>query len=187
MSTAVPKSGSTDEIPLTVIADQIRDPGNMGSILRASAAAGARKILLPKGCVDVWDQKVLRTGMGAHFRVPIHTNLLWADMGNYLPSCSRVFVAESKPAEVDGNSPLEILPYYEVEFFGQNAVENILILGGEAEGISSEAKEFCRRCEGSAITIPMANGVESLNTAAAVSVLMFEIRKQYLKLLKSLE
>jgi len=88
-------------------------------------------------------------------------------------------------AEVEKNSPLEIRPYYEVEFFGQDAAENVLILGGEADGISLAAKEFCRNRSGSsAITIPMANGVESLNAAAAVSVLMFEIRKQYLEFLK---
>src|SRR4051794_6538722 len=54
-----------------LILDAISDPGNLGTILRAAAAAGVDLVLLAPGCVDPYNDKVLRGGMGAHFRVPV--------------------------------------------------------------------------------------------------------------------
>ncbi|KAF3847558.1 hypothetical protein F7725_020586 [Dissostichus mawsoni] len=68
-----------DSVPLSLICDNIRDPGNLGTMLRCAAAAGCHDVLLtkvcyifpPPGCVDAWEPKVLRAAMGAHFRLPI--------------------------------------------------------------------------------------------------------------------
>ncbi len=54
-----------------LILDAVRDPGNSGTILRTAAAAGVEVVLLAPGCVDPYNDKVLRSGMGAHFRVPV--------------------------------------------------------------------------------------------------------------------
>lgn len=56
---------------LALVLDQVRDPGNMGTILRSAEAAGVDVVLLPPGCTDPWSPKVVRAGMGAHFRLPI--------------------------------------------------------------------------------------------------------------------
>ncbi len=56
--------------------DQLRDPGNLGTILRSAEAAGAQAVLLPPGNTDAFSPKVVRSGMGAHFRLPIH-HLPW--------------------------------------------------------------------------------------------------------------
>ena len=56
-----------------LILDGMRDPGNLGTILRTAAAAGVQGVLLAPGCADVWSPKVVRGGMGAHFRLPIES------------------------------------------------------------------------------------------------------------------
>ncbi|XP_042298308.1 rRNA methyltransferase 3, mitochondrial [Sceloporus undulatus] len=85
-------------LPLSLICDNIRDPGNLGTILRSAAGAGCSRVLLVKGCVDAWEPKVLRAGMGAHFRLPIISNLEWEVVPNYLLPESCVYVADGSHA-----------------------------------------------------------------------------------------
>ncbi|KAI5620177.1 rRNA methyltransferase 3B, mitochondrial [Silurus asotus] len=82
-------------LPLTLICDNLRDPGNLGATLRCAAAAGCHSVLLSSGCVDIWEPKVLRAAMGAHFRLPIIPNLSWTDLQNHLPSNTTVHVADN--------------------------------------------------------------------------------------------
>ncbi|XP_054525736.2 rRNA methyltransferase 3, mitochondrial isoform X1 [Pan troglodytes] len=90
-----PKTQLQHSLPLLLICDNLRDPGNLGTILRSAAGAGCSKVLLTKGCVDAWEPKVLRAGMGAHFRMPIINNLEWETVPNYLPPDTRVYVADN--------------------------------------------------------------------------------------------
>lgn len=83
------------QIPLTLICDNIRDPGNMGTILRSMAAVGCHNVVLLKGCVDIWDPKVLRAGAGAHFRVPIIDSVEWRLMNNYIKPKSSLYLADN--------------------------------------------------------------------------------------------
>ncbi|XP_044286342.1 rRNA methyltransferase 3, mitochondrial [Varanus komodoensis] len=92
-------------LPLSLICDNVRDPGNLGTILRSAAGAGCSKVLLVKGCVDAWEPKVLRAGMGAHFRLPIISNLEWEVVPNYLLLGSCVHVADSVQPEAEPVSP----------------------------------------------------------------------------------
>ncbi|XP_058020036.1 rRNA methyltransferase 3, mitochondrial [Ahaetulla prasina] len=202
-------------LPLTLICDNIRDPGNLGTILRSAAGAGCCSVLLVKGCVDAWEPKVLRAGMGAHFRIPIVSNLEWDLVPNYLPTESCVHVAEScherPPEEAEGASPtqaghrspkssnrtsrqtpskgsqemeeeeekptwLEVQPYYNPWMDASVAV----VVGGETHGVSPEARRLAQRSGGKQLTIPVVPGVESLNSAMAASVLLFEAKRQLL-------
>ncbi|CAG0886125.1 unnamed protein product [Darwinula stevensoni] len=86
---------SEASVSLIPILDNIRDPGNLGTLLRTSAAVGCQKVILTKGCVDLWEPKVLRGSMGAHFRVPIITNVEWPLVHNHLPQDCTVFLADS--------------------------------------------------------------------------------------------
>ncbi len=65
-----------------LILDALRDPGNLGTILRTAAAAGVEVVLLAPGCVDPYNDKVLRSGMGAHFRVPVISQK-WGEIAAY--------------------------------------------------------------------------------------------------------
>lgn len=142
------------------IPDGIRDPGNLGSMLRTAAAAGVDAVFLPKGSVDVFSPKVVRAAMGAHFRLPIWV-AAWDEIALRLRrSALEVYLADVKAAEVytrfDLRSPLA------------------LIVGGEAAG----AGEMAHQLAHARLYIPMAGGIESLNAAAAAAVLLFEVARQ---------
>ncbi|XP_015907208.2 rRNA methyltransferase 3, mitochondrial [Parasteatoda tepidariorum] len=82
-------------IPVTILCDNIRDPGNLGSIIRHAASAGCRNVLLIKGCADPWETKVLKVGCGGHFRIPITNNIQWENLPNYFSKESKIFIADN--------------------------------------------------------------------------------------------
>ncbi|XP_035648102.1 rRNA methyltransferase 3A, mitochondrial-like isoform X3 [Oncorhynchus keta] len=90
-----PQDQRGQSVPLSLICDNVRDPGNLGTILRCAVAAGCHNVLLTKGCVDAWEPKVLRAAMGAHFRLPIFSSLDWDDIQNQLPKLVTVHVADN--------------------------------------------------------------------------------------------
>ena len=144
---------------LLVIADQVRDPGNLGTLVRSAAGAGADGIIVPGGTVDIWSEKVLRAGMGAHFRIPIREGLACGEIVPLLEGM-QVYVAE---AEGD-------VAYDEVNW----QKPSTLLVGGEAEGASSAGLE---RADTS-VRIPILNEVESLNAGVAGSIILFEAARQ---------
>lgn len=142
-----------------LIPDQIRDPGNLGTLLRSAAAAGVQAVLMPPETTDAFAPKVVRAGMGAHFRVPIRA-MSWDEIRNVVKlEGVKVFVAD-----MDGP------PCWEADLRQPVA----LIIGSEAEG----ASESARRLADGKISVPMAGEVESLNAGVAGSVLMFEAVRQ---------
>ncbi len=144
---------------LTLLPDGIRDPGNIGTMLRTAWATGVRRVLIPPGCVDPTNPKVVRAGMGAHFHVPIRT-LAWEEI-EPMTADETIWLAEAE----DG------VPYDRVDWSGPVT----LIIGGEAQGAGPESRALAA---GRHVTIPMAPGVESLNAAMATAVLLFEARRQ---------
>ena len=83
-------------LPITVICDNVRDPGNMGTIIRTCAAIGCNRFIALKGCVDIWDPKVIRSGMGAHFRLPMINDIGWETVVHHIPENSKVYLADHK-------------------------------------------------------------------------------------------
>lgn len=146
---------------LTLLPDRIRDPGNMGTMLRTAWAASVRRVLIPPGCVDPTNPKVVRAGMGAHFRVPIRKDE-WGAIEEMVVG-DTIWLAEAEGG----------LAYDQVDWTGSVT----LIIGGEAHGAGPRARELAG---GRHVTIPMAPGVESLNAAMATTVLLFEARRQRL-------
>jgi len=144
-----------------LLVDDVQDPGNVGSMLRTAAAAGAAHVLLSKQSAFAWSPKVLRAGQGAHFCVAIHEDVdlpRWA--GEHRASGGEVIAAVAT-----GGSLL-----YETPLRGRLAIA----VGNEGAGLSpSLVAEATRR-----VTIPMQRGVESLNAAAATAVLLFECVRQ---------
>ncbi len=142
-----------------LIPDQIRDPGNLGALLRSAAAAGADAAIIPPETTDPFAPKVLRAGMGAHFRLPIHS-MTWDEIQRMVSSQNmQVFLAD-----MDGVSCWDL----------NLRAPLALVVGGEADG----ASEAARRLANVKIKIPMRGEVESLNAGAAGSVLMFEVMRQ---------
>ncbi|KAF6768749.1 hypothetical protein AHF37_08439 [Paragonimus kellicotti] len=95
-------------LPVTLILNGLRDPGNMGSLLRTAAGFGLSSVLVSKGSVDIWNEKVVRAGMSAHFRIPIYQDLSWAQIGSWLneesirgSGCMKVYVADVSVDETE--------------------------------------------------------------------------------------
>jgi TrmH family RNA methyltransferase len=142
------------------IPDGVRDPGNLGSMLRTAAAAGVQAVMLPKGAVDAYAPKVVRAAMGAHFHLPL-VSLAWGEIASLLGrSGLQVYLADAATGE----------PYFCSDLRRPLA----LIVGGEAEG----AGEAARRLAQATLHIPMSSSVESLNVAAAAAILLFEVARQ---------
>ena len=121
-----------------LIPDQIRDPGNLGTLLRTAAATGVQAILLPPETTDVFAPKIVRAGMGAHFRMPIHI-MTWEEIK------VRTKDMQIHLADMDGTS------CWETDLCKPVA----LIIGGEAEGASDEAQRLATQ----KTCIPMAGNV----------------------------
>lgn len=147
----------TNPLDFVLIADQIRDPGNLGTLLRSAAATGVQAVLLPPETTDAFAPKVVRAGMGAHFRVPIHS-MTWDEIK------AQTKTLQMYLADMEGPS------CWETDMRQSLA----LIVGGEAEGASAQARQLATR----KISIPMVGNVESLNAGVAGSVLMFEVMRQ---------
>jgi TrmH family RNA methyltransferase len=149
-------------LDFVLILDGLRDPGNLGTVLRTAAAAGMQAVLLAPRCADAFAPKVLRAGMGAHFRIPIHqpgwdgiTHIV-RDSGSKL----RVYLADSTAG----------ISYSQADFHSPSAI----IIGGEAGGAGPESFSLADE----KVHIPMPGGSDSLNAAIAASILIFEVVRQ---------
>ena len=144
-------------LDFVLIPDSVRDPGNLGTLLRSAAAAGVQAVLLPPETTDAFAPKVLRSGMGAHFRLPIHA-LSWDEIEAATRSL-KVYLADMQGS-----------PCWQTDFRSPLA----LIVGGEAEG----ATQAARKLAGASVSIPMPGKAESLNAGVAGAILMFEVVRQ---------
>jgi TrmH family RNA methyltransferase len=146
-----------------LVADRVRDPGNLGTLLRSAASAGAQGVVLAPGCADAFSPKVLRAGMGAHFRMPLLEHS-WQQIDGMAHSPITghlaIFLAEAEGGQ----------PYYLTDL--RQPV--MLVIGGEAEGVSDEA----RKLADGLVTIPMPGRSESLNAAVAAGILLFDVVRQ---------
>jgi len=143
---------------MMLILDNITNPGNLGTMLRTAGAAGVEAVLLSPGCVDLYNPKVIRGGMGAHLRLPVHC-LDWTEIAGLIAQM-RVFVAAG-----DGT-----VSYTAVDWQQPSA----LIVGNEAHGVSRAVHGLVDEF----ISIPMMAGIESLNAAIAAAVILFEAVRQ---------
>ena len=157
----IPKPPLPNPVTRAVILDAIREPGNLGAIIRSAAAAGADIAILAPGCVDPYNSKVMRAGMGAHFRLPI-VEASWPEIRAY---CADLQICA---ADAGGNRA-----YTDVDWMQPWA----LIIGNEARGISKAAG----RVASFGIYIPMSHDTESLNAAAAAAVVLFEAQRQRMR------
>jgi TrmH family RNA methyltransferase len=149
--------------PLLLVLDGIADPGNMGTILRSALAADVDEVLLAPGCVDPLAPKVVRAASGAHFHLPVRSDLSWEAIRAQVrgaPAAQQILVAEVGARQ----------SYDAMDLTRRTA----LIIGNEAHGITPEAARLATE----RITIPMWNRVESLNAAIAASVILFEAARQ---------
>ena len=142
----------------SLVLDQVRDPGNLGTTLRTALAAGVEQVLLAPGTVDVSNPKVVRAAMGAHLRLPVAA-LEWDAIAQAVAGCD-VWLAAA------GGE----MSYTAVNWTRPAA----LVVGGEAAGVGEQARAIAQ----GQVSIPMVAEVESLNMATATAVILFQVVKQ---------
>lgn len=147
--------------PLLMVLDNLQDPGNLGTILRAGEAAGVTGVILSSDCVDIYNPKVIRSTMGSMFRMPF----LYVE---HLPQTVRELKSHgihTYAAHLKGQHSYEEADYVRGTAF---------LIGNEGNGLRDEVAAEAEHY----IKIPMCGEVESLNAAIAASVLMFEAARQ---------
>lgn len=146
---------------LLVILDTIKDPGNMGTIIRTADAAGCEGVIIPEGCVDVYNPKVLRSTMGSVFHVPVYHCCSMAEAMDIAGKNGYLLYA----SHLEGSVSI-----YEADLSARIA----LIIGSEAEGIGEQTAKDANLL----IRIPMEGRAESLNASVAAGIMIFEAMRQ---------
>ncbi|HQU72228.1 MAG TPA: RNA methyltransferase [Calditrichia bacterium] len=142
-------SGSPE---LVIALDGVRDPGNLGTLIRIADWYGAAALLLSQDCVDPFNDKVLRSSMGSIFRVPVLEGDFFQSLGEYAAAGFQLWATV-----VDGTEILdEVAPEGPV----------VLLLGGETSGLSAEVLAMAHR----SVRIRGYGAAESLNVAVAGAV-----------------
>ncbi len=149
-----------DRQGLLLYLDRIADPGNLGSILRTSWALGVDAVLLSKGCVDLFNPKVVRSTMGAILNLPVFTDVEIEQI-EFLGQSGYIIM---------GTDASQGESYYRIKY--QNP--HLIIMGSEGQGIRDDLKHLCSQY----VNIPIKPGVDSLNVAAACAIIVAEAQRQ---------
>lgn len=155
------KKGRDGRAPLLMVLDNLQDPGNLGTILRAGEAAGVTGVILSKDCVDIYNPKVIRSTMGSIFRMPF---IYVENLPDVVKKLSEEGI-HTYAAHLKGTADFDEKNFCEGTAF---------LIGNEGNGLRDETAEAAEIY----VKIPMCGEVESLNAAIAASVLMFEAARQ---------
>ncbi|HEY9809738.1 MAG TPA: RNA methyltransferase [Halomicronema sp.] len=149
---------------LIVALETIQDPGNLGTIIRTAAGAGAGGVWLSDDSADPEQPKVLRASAGAWFRLPV------ARKPDLTASVSR---CRDNGVQVIATTAAAQKTYWEIDY----QKPTIILLGNEGAGLSASLLKLASH----QVQIPLNNGVESLNVAMAAAVILYEAQRQQQK------
>lgn len=144
-----------------LVAVEIADPGNLGTLVRVAEASGCAGVLLSVDSVDVHNPKVVRAAAGSTFRLPVSEAV---DVFEAIRLAQDAGLHTAATVPRDGSAPEA------VDLSGAVAV----VVGSEAHGLAADVVERCDR----RVTIPMAGGVESLNAAVAAAAVLLDAARQ---------
>jgi TrmH family RNA methyltransferase len=143
---------------VVVVLDGVQDPGNVGTILRTAAALGAIATMALPGTVDLWNAKVVRSGMGAHFTHPAFSTT-WSELDAFRARDGiSLLAADASGDAISGVS---------------RPTRAALVVGNEGAGLSDEARARADRV----VALPLSAGVESLNVAVATGILLYVLKR----------
>jgi len=143
-----------------VYCDRIADPGNMGTIIRTAAAAGASGVILSAGCVDLYSPKTVRSTMGAFFSIPIYTDTNADMLNRFKQQGHRILAGALTDTAKD---------YRDADFSG----DIVIVVGNESNGVCDDILSLVDEI----VKIPISDGVESLNASVAAAIMMYEWRR----------
>lgn len=142
-----------------MLLESVRDPGNLGTIIRSASAFGVDRLIISEDCADLYNAKTVRASMGTVFRQHI-------DRVENMPCAIRALRDSGRTiyaAALDSSA----LRLGEASLNSRDGI----VIGNEGHGLSAETIDACSRC----LFIPMAEGTESLNAAMAATVCLWEM------------
>ncbi len=153
---ALDRSGA----PIWLVAQSLRDPGNLGTILRTGDAVGAGGLILVDDCVDPFSVEAVRASMGAVFTQAIAL-AAWSEFVAWLRAGPGQLVGLSLDTDIDYQAPAYTMPAF-------------LLVGNEAQGLPDDYAAECDLL----VKMPMLGGADSLNAAVATAVMAYEVLNQ---------
>lgn len=150
-----------DENEKALVLCSVRDPGNLGAVIRSAVAFGVDHIVLTSDCADVYNPKTVRSAMGSLFRTKITTV---KNLSSFIVAAKhngrRVFAAELTDSAISLTD-------------AALSATDVVIIGNEGHGIPSEVSEICN----GSVYIPISKKTESLNASVAAAIFMWEQNK----------
>jgi TrmH family RNA methyltransferase len=143
-----------------LVLDAVQDPGNVGTIIRTASALGAVATVALPGTVDLWNAKVVRSGMGSHFTHPAFSST-WSELDTFRSRMPLALWA----ADASGDDAAAIAP--------ARPARIALVVGNEGAGVSPEARSRAER----SVAVPIASDVDSLNVAVAAGILLYTLTR----------
>jgi len=150
-----------ERTPLLLILENLQDPGNLGTIMRTAEAAGVSGVIMSRDTVDIYNPKVVRSTMGAIFRLPF---AYVDDLGAVMKQCKKLGIT-TYAAHLQGKNTHDRENYQ---------MPSAFLIGNEANGLTDELSGQADVL----VRIPMAGKAESLNAAVAAAVLSYEAARQ---------
>ena len=143
-----------------LLAESLRDPGNLGTVMRSCAALGIDRLVLSDDCADLYSPKTVRAAMGAIFRLPTVT------------VAAEDFAAAVSALRAEGRHVYATALHREAKLIGSWTLDvgDCFVIGNEGHGLSQDVIEACDACA----LIPMREDSESLNAAAAAAICIWE-------------
>lgn len=147
-----------EENGFVVLCEDLRDPGNLGTVIRTADAAGAAAVVLTKGCCDLYNPKTVRSTVASIGNIPI---IRGAESAEAVRRLKKMGFSLAAGALTERSESL-----YKADLSGKIA----FVIGNEANGVSPETLSASDKI----VKIPMRGGAESLNAAIAAGVMMYE-------------
>jgi TrmH family RNA methyltransferase len=149
---------SSDWSGVMLVLDAVQDPGNVGTIIRTAAALGAVATIALPGTVDLWNAKVVRSGMGAHFKHPAFSST-WSELDTFRARTKlMLWAADAGGEQLQGTSA--------------SPKQVALVVGNEGAGLTQDARDRADRV----VALPLSRDVESLNVAVATGILLYMLK-----------
>ena len=150
----------TENAQSLLLLEDLQDPGNLGTMIRTAEAAGMDGVILSKTSVDIYNPKVVRSTMGAVFRMPV---FYVEDLTGLVRDINlKGFNTFATHLSARKN-------YFEADYSGKTAI----LIGNEGNGLSDEVTALAKE----KVIIPMSGKVESLNASVAAALMMYEIKR----------
>lgn len=159
---ALPTSTGVSEPDTWLVLEEVRDPGNLGTIIRTADAAGAKGVILVGDCADAFSPEAVRASTGSLFAVPV-VSVTTGQFVEWAAGWPGLILGSAASGAVDYRGAADRHPV-------------LLLIGSESNGLSARLTGLCHRLA----RIPMAGTAESLNAATATALLLYEVRRRYL-------